>query len=247
MAFRGILMQTTTIPFLLLVVGIQSSPAQHSASSSHPVVVLTRELFDGLATGDTLEWKEHLADSCIIAIEDGSSITKQALLADTRPLPEGYTGRIEILEPHWKEYGSTVVLTFIADEYMTIFGQDIHTQYRETNTFIHDGDDWKLVSMQVMEIPKNPSPVQVPIAALERLAGTYRLAPGVEYFVTVRDGRMFGQRSGRNEEELSAESETMFFTSNPRMRKIFVLGENGRPIRLIDRREGIDLVWKVVR
>jgi hypothetical protein len=226
--------------------GYAAPPHVSESQGLHPVVSIAQELLDTMPTGDTLVWKKHLLDSCIIAIEDGSSITKQYLVAETRPLPAGYTGYIKLLEPQWREYGDVVVLTFVADEYMTILGHDIHTQYRETGTFLRQEEGWKLASMHVMEIPKNPAPAQVPDTMLKRLTGRYRLGGGVEYSVSLRDGRLFGERTGRRQEELFAESETIFFTANPRMRKVFVLGDTGVPSRMIDRRAGIDLVWERV-
>jgi hypothetical protein len=53
-----------------------------------------------------------------------------------------------------------------------------------------------------------------------------------------------GERTGRPKQALLPESEMVFFTPGaPRTRKIFVLDATGRAARIIDRRDGRDIVW----
>jgi hypothetical protein len=90
-----------------------------------------QRLADGIAAGDKKLWGEFLHDSCIISIENGTAISKQKMIEELNPLPAGYVGRIQVIEPKLKLYGNTAVISFVDDEYLTLFNQHIHTQYRQ--------------------------------------------------------------------------------------------------------------------
>ncbi len=81
------------------------------------------------------------------------------MIEELNPLPAGYGGRIQIIEPICKVYGNTAVITFINDEYLELFNQKIHTQYHQSDTWLNENGQWKIISLQLFEIPKNPPPV----------------------------------------------------------------------------------------
>ena len=96
---------------------------------SETIVALEQELLDGVATGDRDLWKSHLSDSCVVTIEDGSRLTGEQFLDKLHPLPQGYEGKIKVIEPSFRLLDRhTAVISYIADEYLELFGQRIHTQ-----------------------------------------------------------------------------------------------------------------------
>jgi hypothetical protein len=61
---------------------------------------------------------------------------------------------------------------------------------------------------------------------------------------TLENKKLIGQRIGRAKEELFPENETRLFRKGaPRGIKIFVPDEKGRFMKMIDRRDNVDLVW----
>ena len=201
-------------------------------------------LMDGVATGDKALWNKYLHDSCLIAIENGEAVTKQKMIAELNPLPKGYIGKIKIIEPRCQMYGNTAVISFINDEYLELYGQKIHTQYRQTDTWVKTSSEWKLVAMQVFEIPKNPPPVTVSETILKQYNGTYQLSHERKCRVYVEAGKLYAQKDEKNIQELLPETENVFFRKGDgRVNVIFLKNTDGT-YQMIERREGEDLVWK---
>jgi Domain of unknown function (DUF4440) len=204
-------------------------------------------LVDGIATGDKVLWAKHLHDSCIITTEDGKATTKQKMLKELNPLPAGYIGRIEIIEPNCKIYGNTAVISFVNDEYLELFNQKIHTQYRQSDTWMKINGQWKIVSMQLFEIPKNPLPVTITESVLKQYTGTYQLSAERKCEVYTANGKLYAKKTNREAVELFAETESVFFKKGDgRVNIIFVKNADGT-FKMIERREGEDLIWQYVK
>ena len=205
-----------------------------------------QEMVDAIAIGDKNVWKKNLHDSCMVTIEDGATIGKQKMIDELNPLPKGYLGRIQIIEPQLKAYGNTAVLTFIDDEYLELYNQNIHTQYRQTDTWINVNGQWQVIAMQLFEIPKNPLPVAINTTILKQYAGTYSLSAERKASVYVEQGKLYVKKGDRPPQELFAQTENVFFRKGDGRVDIIFLKHNG-VLRMIERREGEDLVWKKER
>jgi Domain of unknown function (DUF4440) len=236
---------------LILILGLILSMKGFAQQS--PVIVLKllvekeQKLMDAIAVGDKAVWNTALHDSCIIGIEDGTIITKLKFLDGMSPLPKGYTGKIKLIEPKLKLYNNTAVLSYIAYEYLELYNQKIHTQYRQVNTWMKIGKDWKAIMMQVFEIPKNPAPVSIAENILKQYAGTYQLSNEKKCVVTVENGKLFAEKSGKKA-ELLAQTENVFFRNGDgRVDIIFIKDEATRNYKMVERREGEDLVWAQIK
>jgi len=206
-----------------------------------------QRLVDAVAVGDKPVWKSSLDDSCIIGLEDGSVVTKEKQLEDLNPLPPSYKGMIKIIDPTLRLYGNTAVLTFIDDEYLELYGQKIHTQYRQTDTWLKIDGEWKVIAIQLFEIPKNPPPVTMPEAVLSKYIGTYELGADRKCMVTVDRGKLYAQKNDKAPIELFAETEDVFFRNGDgRTRVIFISNDGNGTYKMIERRAGEDLVWKQI-
>lgn len=227
--------------WILSYMGCISSPSPRSTEET--LIVLEQRLLDGVAIGARDLWKRHMADSCMVTIEDGTRLTGEQFLDKLHPLPQGYNGKIKVIEPRFRLLDrENVVISYIADEYLELYGQLIHTQYAVTNTWMYK-NGWKLSAMQTFEIPKNPLPIELPMD-IGKLLGTYTLSHGVRYTVTVENHKLYGQRNDRPKMELLRETGNVYFTENDaRVRWIFV-GEQGKITKLLYRRSGNDLVWQ---
>jgi hypothetical protein len=96
-----------------------------------------------------------------------------------------------------------------------------------------------------MAIPNERKPIPVSPKKLDEYVGQYQLAPDVIYTITREDDKLFGQRTGRAKEELLQLCADTFYRKGVwRGEKVFERDSEGRIVRLLDRRENNDLVWK---
>lgn len=203
-----------------------------------------QRLMDAIAIGDTTVWLKFLHEDCLIAVEDGKTLSRQDLVSSMKPLPAGYDGRIVIIEPSYARYDDTIVISFINDEYLELFGQKIHTQYRQTDTWKHFDGDWKMIAMQLFEIPKNPPPIGVSESVLTQYIGTYALSGDRKCTITVQDGKLYAEKTGREREELLPETQNLFFRQNDGRVRVIFTKDTANSYNLIERRAGEDLTWK---
>jgi hypothetical protein len=106
-----------------------------------------------------------------------------------------------------------------------------------------DGE-WKMIAMQLFEIPKNPSAVRLPESVLARYVGTYALSGDRKCTVTVEGGKLYAEKTGREKEELLAETEDIFFRKNDGRVGVIFIRDSETIYHLIERRAGEDVVWK---
>src|SRR5215510_14597226 len=206
----------------------------------------TQELLDAVAPGDVAVWRKYLAEDCIYADEEGNVKTKQDLLNELRPLPKGYLGSIKMGEPKVLAQENVIVLSHRDCEELELYGQKLVTYFHSTDTWAKSQDgQWRLVAAQVMAIPSERKPIAVGPKKLDEYVGQYQLAPDVIYTVTREGDKLFGQRTGRAKEELLPLCADTFYRKGVwRGEKVFERDDKGRIVRMLDRRENNDLVWK---
>jgi hypothetical protein len=235
------------ILILLLHVNFLSCGQLKSSSfqaDSVAVIRIAQQLLDAVGTGDTVTWKRYLHPDCIVQHEDGMLKRGYAILSEIRPLPAGYTGSITVTQPVLLQHEKSLILNFIADEHLTLYNQTIHTAYSETDTYINVNNSWMLIASVVFELSSDPPVQYIKQEVLERYVGLYVVAEGVEFNVTLDNGKLMGQRSGRSAMELLPETETVFFIQGQRGRKIFISDDMGNIVKMVERRNGRDLVWE---
>ena len=78
--------------------------------------------------------------------------------------------------------------------------------------------------------------------------GEYELTSGITYAITFTDGKLMGQRTGRDREELLPADENTFFRKGSlRGERVFVRDARGRVTAMLERRENSDLIWKKIK
>ena len=223
--------------------------AGESAAAASPAVAAelkraTQELMDAVAPGNWAVWEKHLDDSVLFTAEDGRTLGKEQLREEFKPLPPGYSGSIRLESAEVRQYGDTAVVSHEELEHEDVFGQKLVSRYRVTDTWIRRDGRWRLVASQAHVRLQDPAAVRVDPKVLDGYVGRYDLSPSVAFTVTREGDRLFGQRTGRARQSLLAETETVFFTPGaPRTRRIFERDATGRVVRMVDRRDGRDLVW----
>jgi len=89
----------TIVSSIFLLLSMQGLAQDSPETILKLLVQKEQRLVDAVAVGDKPVWQFSLDDSCIIALEDGSVVTKEKQLEDLNPLPPSYKGIIKIIEP----------------------------------------------------------------------------------------------------------------------------------------------------
>ncbi|HXG58949.1 MAG TPA: DUF4440 domain-containing protein [Thermoanaerobaculia bacterium] len=230
-----------------LVLALTALPAAASSAHEKELLSVVRSLMDSIAPGEKKPWEEHLTDDFLLIDRDGKLRRKPQLLEEVGPISKHYTLKLELTDIESADLGDgTAIIHYRVLEDMTIYGQPIHVEYVNSHVFVRSGDRWRMRLWQYVEIPADGAPVRVDASRLGDVAGEYQLAPGVRFVVKVRDGKLYGSRTGRPEVELVPESDDVFYVPQSEFRKIFVRDAKGKVVEMLDRRKGTDTRWKKV-
>ncbi|MGH9857517.1 MAG: hypothetical protein ACRD4B_06705, partial [Acidobacteriota bacterium] len=133
-------------------------------------------------------------------------------------------------------------------EDLEIFGQLLKTKFGSMDTYMRIDGAWKMVASHISVYPAELKPVSLPKEKLQRFTGEYELTTGIVYTISLEGDQLIGQRTGRTKEELFPENETRLIRkASPRGVKIFVEDDQGRFIKMVDRRDNIDLIWRRIK
>ncbi len=205
----------------------------------------TQELLDALATGKAEVWNKYLDPDVKYVDETGKVLTKKEMLADTKGLPAGVSGRIAATQYEVARHGEVAIATYVDDEYETYHGHELHCQYRTTQSWQKKPEGWRLIGAQVLAMRTDPPAVDLPANLRQEYCGKYALTPEITYEIRCKDGALEGQRNGRPAEVLKAEaSDVLFVPGRPRYRFVFLRDARGQITGFAERREAWDLVWK---
>src|SRR5438552_3071534 len=154
-----------------------------------------QELMDAIAAGDRRTWDRIMDTGCIVTTEEGEVTGRDQFLKDLRPLPPGLSGQIVVRDLTVQEFPAFAVVRFLADERETVFGQQLATKYRITDTFHRSGSTWKMVASHAAVVTIDPPAQPVATDGWPGLSGTYQLIPnGWTFHVVLRDGQLLGGR-----------------------------------------------------
>jgi hypothetical protein len=243
-------MRNRLIIALLLCVGAPvTSPGENSTITEVELVRRTQELFDAVVQGDPTPWKKYYADDCLYHDEKGRSLKKAALVADITPLPKGYSGTIKLRNPESRITADTAVLSYDLDETETIFGQELHARYHETDTWLKRNGNWQIIAAQAFRYYEDPVVGKADAAKFPQYAGNYELSPDSPRKTTITsDGdKLLMERTGGKAVQLSPESGDLFFRKGVEGRILFRFDADGKVDSLIDRRNNEDVIWKKLK
>lgn len=226
---------------VLLALAVRASA---DAPLAQRFLATEQALMDGVATGDKTVWDRAMDADCLVTTEEGQVLDKKQFLDELRPLPEGLSGSIRVKELVVREHPSFAIVSFLADEQESVFGQAISVRYRVTNTYKRDGaDDWKMAASQVAVVTQDPPAQEVSKAAWPGFVGTYRLLPnGWTFTVELRDGQLYGGRDAAKLQPLIPLTSDAFVVSG-RLGEWLFVHENGKADRILNIRKFAPLVW----
>jgi hypothetical protein len=233
--------KTWAIAGLIGAFGLAASAAQDVADLLRRQ---TQELMDAVGAGARPVWERYLDAAAVYTDESGSVMSRSEMLANIKPLPQGVSGKINVLDFKVALHGSTAVTTHLDDEHETYHGHELHCQYRTTDTWVKTNAGWRIVAGQVLALRTDPPAVALTQRQMEEYTGRYALTPGIVYEIRSNGAVLQGQRTGGKPETLQAEVPDMLFTGGkPRYRKVFLRGPDGRINGFAERREAWDIIW----
>jgi hypothetical protein len=205
----------------------------------------TQELVDAIATGKAAVWERYLDDQAVYTAEDGAVSTKAQMVEQTRPLPKGVSGTIQVIDFKAAVHGPVAVATYVSDEHENYHGHPLHCQYRSTDTWQQTPAGWRLIAGQVLALSTDPPAIQLSSRQLDEYVGRYALTPEITYEIRRQGSGLEGQQNGRKAEPLRAEApDVLFVPGKTRYRRIFQRGSDGHVTGFAERREAWDLDWK---
>lgn len=224
-----------------------SRGASPSPITQDELVRRTQSMFDAVVPGDQTPWKRYIAADAFYFDEKGRNMDKKALLADLTPMPSGYSGTIKLAKVQSHMIGDTAIMSYDLEETETVFGQELHARYHETDTWMNRNGDWQIVAGQVLRYYEDPAPGKADSKKFSDYVGTYELVPGNQRTVSVESGKLYSQRGEHPKDELIPEASDIFFRKGVEGRILFGHGKDGKVDSLIDRRNNEDVVWKILK
>ena len=240
------------LPGLLFLAGIANAasavPPGEARSASPETIrwfqLKEQALVDAIALGNKAPWDELMAPDCVVTTEEGEVVGRRQFLDELRPLPKGLAGTIAVQDLTVQEFAGFAIVRYLMDEKEAVFGQNLATKYRQTDTFRRDGPGWKLVASHTSVITQDPPAQRVSTAGWPALAGSYRLLPdGWTMTVELRDGKLFGGRDPKKLKEFIPLAPDAFVLSGGLGEWIFVRDDSGHVTHILDFRKFEPLVW----
>jgi hypothetical protein len=205
----------------------------------------TQALLDAIAPGDTAVWN-RLLDSAAITVDENDVVrTKAEMLAELKPLAPGLEGNLAIDDFRVKLHGNTAIVAHEDNEYLNYHGQILRSRFRNTDTWLRKGGEWRQISSMVLAVLKDPPAVPLDRATLCGYNGRYAMTDSIVATVQCAGDSLVVKRDGRPNRVFRPELRDVFFEpGQPRTRRIFQRDANGRVSGFVDRREARDLTWK---
>jgi Domain of unknown function (DUF4440) len=203
-----------------------------------------QSLMDAVGVGDKGPWERVMDDECVVTTEEGQLISKSQFLADLRPLPAGLAGGIAVRQLTVQEYPTFAVVRFLADEWETVFGQRLTTQYRVTDTYRRVDSTWKMVASHFAVVTNDPPAQKVATDGWPGLEGRYQLLPdGWTFHVVLRKGKLYGGRDPARLRPLIPLTPDAFVLEGTLGEWLFVVGRDGRATHIVNFRKFEPLLW----
>lgn len=232
----------------IIAVALSALPLTAHGITQSDLVQRTEELYRTLSLGDQRPWKLYIADDVLFFSEKGYPMNKKALLDDVSPFPAGYSGTIVLTHIHSNIMPGVAIMSYDMNETETIYGQELHARYHETDTWLLRNGKWQIAGGQVLRYYEDPAPGALQPAHLDDYVGTYQIAPGQTIVVTRQGDKLFTQRSETlKRTELVVEATDIFFRPGVEGRRLFHRNREGKVDSLVDRRNNEDLIWKRVQ
>jgi ketosteroid isomerase-like protein len=208
----------------------------------------TQEFSDAGQRGDAATIDRLLDPDVVFTNETGGIATKKDLVDGASPPPPG-SPRREIEVTNWalRAQGDVATATFIDQLTQHFQGQTLVVRFQSTETWARRPGGWKMIASHTMNVQTPPPAVTLPAADLDAYVGVYQVDPTyVVRIVRGADG-LTASANGGAPVPLKVEIRDVLFTdAAPNVRKLFQRDASGHVTGYINRRDGVDLVFRKV-
>lgn len=204
-------------------------PPAPSSKIIEELVGLENEWLSTYVSGDKAKYDRIVADDFTGTDESAISRNKaddRALLPAAK-VPGGSAVNEDM---QVRVYGNFALVTGrIVTKFTAADGREIvGFTTRFTDTWAKRDGNWKVIARHYSRYPPKRIAIDIDPATLYEVAGSYELAPGVVYTVSIENRKLFGALAGQPKLELLAESEFVFFTTSPPAIYIFIRDRTGK-------------------
>ena len=88
-----------------------AAPAGDAENTRELLRRQTQELVDAIASGSAAVWDRYLDSGLVYVDESGRVLTKKRMVEQTKPLPEGVSGSIQVIDFDVVVHGAVAVAT----------------------------------------------------------------------------------------------------------------------------------------
>jgi hypothetical protein len=180
-----------------------------------------------------------LADARLVFFNENGDQATRADLASITPGPSnGVTMHMSVTDWDCQLHGNVAVTSFIDNAARSdAKGQTTHARYRSVETWLHDGDDWRMIGSETVALIDDPAAVSV--AAVDDYVGTYRADSGLTFTFARTGGDLAATTGGQPLTVQKAEARDIFFTpGGARAIKIFQRDASGKVTGFVYHRAG---------
>jgi ketosteroid isomerase-like protein len=194
---------------------LYAQDAQKLSPAQQEVLNVRKAMTEAALRRDMAAWSRYVADDCIFSDDDGVLQTKARLMELAGKLPHEYDHGENVRDDVVHVYGNTAVINLRFTEHEQFTDTDLISEMRKTETFVKQNGSWLLVASQWGKLPVNfQKPVAVDTSVYKDYVGQYEWRRlGDIDIVSVRDGKLWSQFGGDEEEYLPLSSDSFFVKS----------------------------------
>ncbi|MEP6899207.1 MAG: nuclear transport factor 2 family protein [Rhodanobacter sp.] len=234
-------------PLLLIALVVASPPAHAVESDVTTLKQLSQEFSDASAAGDAKALDRMLDDRVIFMNESGDIASKKDIVGSASPSPQGVDNALVQTDWDLQLHGNVAVTSFTDNATFHFHEQVTHARFRSTEVWLKEADTWRMISSQTLALPDAPAAIRLPVSALDEYAGSYSAGPDALVKISRLGDALVSSTNHAKPAPLAVEVRDVLFTpSQPRTRRIFERGPDGRITGFLARREGHDIRFRRV-
>ena len=234
----------------LLIASASAQPVSASSDSStkglqQELMALAYRRIHAFDEGDTLTWRDLVADGYVISDPYGGVSTKAQQIASFTPRSPGYENEFRITDVYLMPVGNTAVMNYRILESENWDGQRVTTApLRKTDVYARAADGrWLIVASHESFEPVPPKAVALGVAKQRTYQGRYRLTRAIVYEVTADSaGLLISEEGTGDRTRLLPLSDSTFMFAGTERRATFRGGRTGRASSVRLRLAGYDLI-----
>ena len=237
--FIAVLAMTASLGFAQT----KSGAATLNNSAEQEIINLERERLKAFAQADKTAFERLVTDDLIMTHGFGEVFNKAQEMGVMRPsTPERPLPTLSIEDAKVRVYGDAALMTGSLVETNRDGRRELVLRF--TNTYVKQKGQWRLTAGQLTTLSRERSVAKVDPKVYDAYIGQYRNPKG-RILGVMRDGDRLMIEVGGEKVEVFPESETQFFFKDADVLLVFVKDEQGRVVRLINRRPNGDIIQEV--